>query len=937
MEDTCILSRLGGLDAGLRGDLKRVREAARAKLSRIVEVFPHYTSHDISHADTVLEICGWLAGPDLLDQLNAPELFVLCASVYLHDIGMALEATERAEVEASPEYQSFQATSGLSPVEALAEWVRGDHHKRSADIIRRTHAEESGVAIPDRALAGATALLCESHGQRNLEDFDTYDPWYAWGTSATTLCLPLLGVMLRLGDLLHVTDDRTPLTVLPYLGLQSARSKQEWARHLSTVGVAPLPSRSVRMSCICEAPDVHRSILRLCDYINEEFRYCARVLSLLQEAGRPADELVADSVEPLIEARGYEPWLDLTFQLDKEGILRLLKGERIYHGAGAVVRELLMNAVDATRQRVKIEGEAEPIIVDVDAETREISIADNGIGMDEADVREFLLSLGRCFYGSPEYSRRYEPEQRITPLSEFGIGFVSCFSVSDHVVLETRKAEADPILLDIYGLMDFVAARRGSRTEEGTTVRLCLKDDMAEDVINATKGLSATCRHVEIPILIREDGKESRVECQPYCRGPDELLVPYFRGREPDFVIEHRHFDPRTEDVAGCMNLMFVRRHNVMIPGSTDWYKTQGDQERRMSQLGFALPTPERHTSLLGALNLASLGYDLDLRGGMRVELDASRTRILPTPHNRQVLRRLDEHFTSFIVAIHNRYWAEARREARMDAYDALGKMLFSRITNEAPQPPFAYEPVFPLIDLFFENMPYDVVLVDGTRRRATWDEVRAMGAPVAFYYRFRMLADHEASLSYLAEALPGVVIIAHDASYPFGDILGQVCDQEAVYVSDRLRQTFPILRPWEGSAAQLRKICYQGTNGRLWHFLVPFMSGENYAVVSSTTIRRSTGVHAWVNVLHPKIRAFVGYIAGAQARGLRTPACNGFLLFLHGEHHGSGTDPEYVDYVTERQRPALNELVEAGVLDHERAEGLLLSSGDFVPWERDL
>ena len=43
--------------------------------------------------------------------------------------------------------------------------------------------------------------------------------------------------------------------------------------------------------------------------------------------------------------------------------------------------------------------------------------------------------------------------QRIESLSQFGIGFASCFLAADHVVVETKRADGQAILLDMYDLL----------------------------------------------------------------------------------------------------------------------------------------------------------------------------------------------------------------------------------------------------------------------------------------------------------------------------------------------------------------------------------------------------------------------------------------------------------------------------------------------------
>ena len=215
---------------------------------------------------------------------------------------------------------------------------------------------------------------------------------------------------------------------------------------------------SVRLTCICTDVQTHRNLIRVCDYVNSELQYCHQVLSLLQSRGLEY-QLPVSKIDPKIQADGYEPWLDLTFHLDREGILHLLRGSRLYPGPGDVLKELVLNAVDATRQAVKLGKGPSPIAVAFNSQTCELSVNDCGIGMNETDVRQFLLQLGKSIYHSAEYEDRYTEHQRIDSLSQFGIGLASCFLAADHVVVETKRKGEDSILLDMYDLTGFCCRR----------------------------------------------------------------------------------------------------------------------------------------------------------------------------------------------------------------------------------------------------------------------------------------------------------------------------------------------------------------------------------------------------------------------------------------------------------------------------------------------
>jgi hypothetical protein len=935
MHDVTILGRLEELDRKLHAKALEVAEGTSTKLSRIIETFPHYTSHDEKHAKRALEICEWLAGPGLLGQLNAPELFVLFSAIYLHDIGMTLEPAERTAIERSPKYQRFAETSGLTIVEALAEWVRRIHHRRSGEIVRSTHANATGIPIRDAALAHAVALICESHGESDLEDFVKYDPFYAYGTSAKTICLPLLGVLLRLSDLLHITEDRTPLAVLPLIHLTNARSKMEWSKHLSTVGVAPLPDGTIRMTCLCNDPDVHRSILRLCDYINQEFEYSKRILAKLEAAGRPKYELACCRVVPNVTALGYEPWLDLTFQIDRAGVIQLLTGSRIYHGPRAALKELLMNAVDASRQARVLGRESVPIRVEFSSTESRLSISDGGVGMDRADLEDFLLRLGRCIYRSDIYQQRYGPSQRIDALSEFGIGFASCFLVSDHVVVETKRESKDAYLLDLYDLLGFAAARKSSRIDAGTTVTLYLKQTVMEDLERAVRDLSTICPHVEIPIHVQVDGEEMDVLAQSYCEEREALLVPFFRSRATDLVVEHQHPTPEIDNVSGCLCLLCHEEDGVVVPGYADWFKLSPSDKRRVSQLGFALPEPSQWPgSLLGTFNIGALRYDLDLRGDMRLEMDPSRTSVLGSVHNAEVITRLDEHLVSYLCDLHHRHWEKLPRESRFAAHRKFGRMFFMRIMNAAS---FTTRAARRMADLMFDNVPHHTASKSKGSCELTWNEIRQMGVPVIFYHRFMYVAEYESHVTSILNAVPEALVVIDEPSFHYGSQLLHYCTEKQIHVSETSRRIYEVVEPWQGTADDLHAYSSSPNNPKYnpWSFLVPFIPATPYALVATSATRRSGGASVWVNASHPKIAAIVEAAKVVEKSERKVPECVSFLQFIHQSHGGIGTDPEYIDYIQQHQRQAINELANAGVIGPLESEALLLDAGDFVPWER--
>lgn len=937
MNETYVLQRLQTLDSSLYERARQIQKAAAAKLARIVEVFPHYTCHDITHSLAVLDIVEWLAGHELIDNLNGPELFALAAGVMVHDLGMTVSPEERMKIEGDPDYRKFAEESALAPAEALAEWIRRQHHHRSADIIRTSHNDATGIPIDDSGLAHVIALLCETHGERDLDNFEKYDPFFAW-RSGISIRVPLLGVLLRLGDLLHVTSDRTPLAVIPLVSLSTAKSRTEWNRHLSTVGVARTSGSSIRITCLCKDPGVHREVLRLCDYINEEFRYCNKILGALSRETKKTHALACCEIRPNITPKGYIPWTDLQFSLDREGLLELLVGARIYRGPSAVVRELLMNAVDACRQRAKLEQCSPVVRIELDTTKNLLRVEDDGIGMDEGDLRDFFLRLGRCFYRSSEYRSRYTSQEQIQSVSEFGIGFGSCFLAADHVTLDTLRAGQEPIFLDMYGLLDFAAARPGSRTASGTIVTLHLKSDAIKEIKGVVGKIHELCPHVEAPIEVTTDGNIQVVMTQPYRTTADSMLLPFFRMRSPEFIVKHHQLTMGEHQATGYISLQCVEKDGVLIPSGVFYYRLDHTKEmaRRFSQLGFALPKLSNYPYILLAnLNLSSWGFDIDLRGDFCLELNTARTEVLPSPHTQEILQSLDKELVTFIESLHKQHWRNLDREEKFIAYESLGHMLIGRLKLVSLAPPDCA--IHRLVDLLFENMPLEVISPDGKTERFSWNEVRARATSVLFYpkYRARDEQNHQAALEELAKLLPDCMIIVDNPSYNYLGFFDRSCSLKAFCIADSIRMGFEVFTPESGTAAELAASTLQVRPEPL-DFILSFIPTSPYATVSRKATHRGGAISRYVNREHPKIQAMLGAARKAERSNQKVPQTIEFLMFLHNEALAAPRDPEYVAYIAAHQEKALIELVHLGVLEQEKKQDLLLDMGDYVPWEND-
>src|SRR5689334_21316072 len=156
-----------------------------------------------------------------------------------------------------------------------------------------------------------------------------------------------------------------------------------------------------------------------------------------------------------------------TFRVDLRGIVDLLS-HHLYASPRVYVRELLQNAVDAiTAVRQDETGATARISIESAGTTGDgsLRIADNGIGLTEAQVHELLATIGRSSKRDELGFARHEF------LGQFGIGLLSCFLVADEIRVHTRRAGSEPVLW--RGCSDGrYSVGPGDEREPGTTVTL---------------------------------------------------------------------------------------------------------------------------------------------------------------------------------------------------------------------------------------------------------------------------------------------------------------------------------------------------------------------------------------------------------------------------------------------------------------------------------
>lgn len=227
------------------------------------------------------------------------------------------------------------------------------------------------------------------------------------------------------------------------------------------------------------------------------------------------------------------------FQINLGGIIDLLSNH-LYSSPGVYLRELLQNGVDAIRARTHGDpdhvGHIRLELGNTDDGRPQLVFQDNGIGLTEEETHRFLATIG-------ESSKRAVEEQRADFIGQFGIGLLSCFIVSEEIVMITRSARQPHHAVEWRGRADGtynVRTRPAGETPVGTTVFLQCKPG-SEDWFRAPR----------VEELVRHYGS-----LLPY---PIEFITPDGARQLNDHDVPWRRtFDSRSQEWNALMD--FGRR-----------------------------------------------------------------------------------------------------------------------------------------------------------------------------------------------------------------------------------------------------------------------------------------------------------------------------------------------------------------------------------------
>ena len=169
-----------------------------------------------------------------------------------------------------------------------------------------------------------------------------------------------------------------------------------------------------------------------------------------------------------------------------ENIFPLIK-KFLYSDHEIFLRELISNATDATLKlkhltsigEAKVEYGNPMIEIKVDKEGKKLHIIDQGLGMTEEEVKNYINQV--AFSGAEEFLNKYEDGAKDTGIiGHFGLGFYSAFMVADKVEIITKSYKDEPAAhWSCDGSPNFTL-KKGNKEDRGSEIILHIADDSTE-------------------------------------------------------------------------------------------------------------------------------------------------------------------------------------------------------------------------------------------------------------------------------------------------------------------------------------------------------------------------------------------------------------------------------------------------------------------------
>ena len=647
-----------------------VRGIAEVVAAKIAEVLPGFTDHSIIHMDALWQVGDKVFTQEEIKRFTPSEAFVLVTSFYTHDLGMAVAATPEGRKELS---QSSVYSATLERLLKNSTYEKQEAERISLQIAARELHADNAEGFVDRKIPGLDRYLLEDTELRNqwgrfigqvaashhwsLPDIEKIlgnrgnvpDP------IGNTIDLGFVACALRVIDFAHINAMRasslerilrseiTPESLKHWRAQEYVTGPVRELNQLVYGSVRPIKDVDAWWTFYEMSSALDKEVISVAEYLAQRTVSIGR-FSLEGVKGIRTPQSFAH----YIQSDGFDP-VDVRFRPDSiERLISILGGRQLYgEDYFAPIRELLQNARDAVLLRQATERLANHIpdpgniriSIQIDSDGGLFSISDNGIGMTERIVTNYLLGIAADYWNSSDFFTDYPGVAQVgfDPVGRFGIGFLSVFMIGHDVEVETQRYGGQGLLLNLSGLGRRGSLKRQSSSAKwGTTIRVKVSRERLGEYINLAAIVRAKAPMISIPMEIIQ-GAEATVIRPNWWKVISQEELTKFLEDQRDVATTPRHqLEQKKRATAHPDHLdykYYYFRTAIQLSKIPPFFKWIGKQPEIISDSYRVLAVPGSGHILLCskgfAVNTVRVPGFIGIADIGEVELDAARSKAL--------------------------------------------------------------------------------------------------------------------------------------------------------------------------------------------------------------------------------------------------------------------------------------------------------------------
>ena len=353
-------------------------------LKNVVVNYPHFSMHDVTHAEAVVTKIEMLLG-ERVNKLSPTDTWLILHTAYAHDLGMVLKWEEIEKIWNSRDFLQFLqfcSTSNDSELKEAAiviqNMLSNNHDKIrnvsplkisrlvkliNAAYFRKNHSQISrkyiellkdgfGIDLGHSGLIQARIIkilgkICELHTTDSDEVFKL--DYQTDGFGADYAHPRFVAILLRLGDLLDADNGRFSPSAIISIGNLPKSSVPHRDKHEATEHLLVTPT-DIEFRSNCSTREAYLETRNFISWLEMEIDFLKRNWDLIAPIDIGGYVPRFDKKEVLyMGVPDIEGVTGLKFEISQSKAFQIIEGSNIYSDRFVFIREVIQNAMDASK------------------------------------------------------------------------------------------------------------------------------------------------------------------------------------------------------------------------------------------------------------------------------------------------------------------------------------------------------------------------------------------------------------------------------------------------------------------------------------------------------------------------------------------------------------------------------------------------------------